>query len=92
MSALTDAIKNQFELQNKTITALKKELHAAKKLLWATIYVNGHSVRIPSEIMQQAENDQELGFSYDAENKITVLRSIVSIPKLNPSSNEPDQA
>ncbi len=91
MSAITDAIKEQFSKQNDTIKKLADEVTAARKLLWAAIYMNNSEVKVPDHVMAMTQNNQELECFYDKERRETVMRSKVSIPKFTPSSIVPDK-
>ena len=91
MSAITDAVKEQFSKQNDTIKKLAEEVTAARKLLWTAIYMHGSEVRVPDHIMEMVDNGQELECFYDKERRETVMRSKVSIPKFTPSSIVPDK-
>lgn len=87
-----DKVLGQLYEKKTEITELKKELHAAKKLLWAAIYMNGWETRIPDHIMAMKEHDQEISAFYDGIKRETVLRTKVAIPLFTPSANEPDKA
>lgn len=91
MSVVTELIKEQFEKQDNTIKKLADEVTAARKLLWAAIYMNNSEVKIPDHVMAMTQNSQELECFYDSEKHETVMRSKVSIPKFTPSSTEPDK-
>lgn len=79
---------SQFE---EKIKELEKELEAAKRLLWLSIYINNSEIRIPDRLFLLTENEQELECWYDVTKRETVLRSKISIPKFTPSANEPDK-
>lgn len=91
MSAITDAVKEQFSKQNDTIKELADEVIAARKLLWAAIYMNNSEVKVPDHVMAMTQNNQELECFYDSEKCETVMRSKVSIPKFTPSSTVLDK-